>query len=106
MAAFMLARSSAQTSGQTLFYTQAVNQALTLIQRAAKEEFYEELLKIPSISSTKRLPAVVVHHLGMRMKFSTTLQQPFAVQDVECTVAGFEPDDKDDDAKVAVDAQH
>ena len=106
MAAFMLARVSAQKSGQTLFYAQAVDQALTLIQHAAKEEFYEELLKITSLSSTKRLPAVVLWHHGMRMKFSTTLQQPFAVQDVECTVVGFEPDEKDHDAKAALDAQH
>ena len=49
MAAFMLARVSAQRSGQTLFYMQAVDQALTLIQRAAQEEYYEELLKKPSL---------------------------------------------------------
>ena len=106
MAAFMLARVSAQKSSQTLFYAQAVDQALTLIQRSTQEEFYENLLKIPSLSSTKRLPAVVLWHQGMRMKFSTTLQQPFAVQDVECTVVGFEPDDKDHDAQAAIDAQH
>ena len=40
------------------------------------------------------------------MKFTTTLQQPFAVQDVECTVVGFEPDDKDYGTKAALDAQH
>ena len=97
MAAFMLARVSAQRAGQTLFYAQAVDQALTVIQRASTEEFYEEVLKIPSLSSTKRLPAVVLWHHGMRMKFSTTLQQPFAVQDVECTVVGFEPADNDYD---------
>lgn len=106
MAAFMLARVSAQKAGQTLFYVQAVDQPLTLIQRAAEEDLYEELLKIPSIQTTKRLPAVVLWHQGMRMRFTTTLQQPFAVQDVECTVVGFEPDDKDYDAKAAVDAQH
>ena len=106
MAAFMLARVSAQRAGQTLFYAQAVDQALTLIQRASKEEFYEEVLKIPSLSSTKRLPAVVLWHHGMRMKFSTTLQQPFAVQDVECTVVGFEPADNDYDTMAVLDAQH
>ena len=42
----------------------------------------------------------------MRTKFSTTLQQPFAVQDVEGTVVGFEPDDTDHDTKAAMDAQH
>ena len=106
MAAFMLARVSAQRSGQTLFYAQAVDQPQTLIHCATKETFYEELLKIPSLSSTKRLPAVVLWHHGMRVKFTTTLQQPFAVQDVEGSVVGFDPDDKDHDAKAALDAQH
>ena len=106
MAAFMLARVSAQKSGQTLFYAQSVDQPLTLIQCATQEEFFEDLLKIPSLSSTKRLPAVVLWHHGMRMKFTTTLQQPFAVQDVECTVVGFEPDDIDHDSKAAIDAKH
>ena len=106
MAAFMLARTSARESGQTLFYAQAVDQALTVIQSSTKEQFYEDLLKIPSLSTTKRLPAVVLWHTGMRMKFTTTLQQPFAVQDVECTVVGFEPADEDHDAKTAIDAQH
>ena len=105
MAAFMLARVSAQRSGQTLFYAQAVDQALTLIQHVAQEDFYEELLKIPSLSSTKRLPGVVLWHHGMRMKFSTTLQQPFAVQDVECTVVGFDPDDKDRGTKAAIEGR-
>ena len=95
MAAFMLARVSAHRSGQTLFYAQAVDQAQTLIHCATKEAFYEELLKIPSLSSTKRLPGVVLWHHGMRMRFTTTLQQPFAVQDVECTAVGFEQDSKD-----------
>ena len=88
------------------FYAQAVDQALTLIQRVAQEDFYEELLKIPSLSSTKRLPTAVLWHHGMRMKFRTTLQQPFAVQDVESAAVGFEPGDKDYDAKAALDVQH
>ena len=106
MAAFMLARTSAQKSGQTFFYVQAVDQAFTLIQRSTQEEFYEDLLKIPSLSLTKRLPAVGLWHHGMRMEFSTTLHQPFVVHDVECTVVGFESDEKDHDAKAAIDAQH
>ena len=106
MAAFMLARLSAQNAGQTLFYVQAVDQPLTLLQCASKEELHEKLLQIPSLSTTKRLPGVVLWHHGMRMRFTTTLQQPFAVQDVECTVVGFEPDDKDKHAHVAADAQH
>ena len=106
MASFMLARVSAKKAGQTLFYAQAVDQALSLIQHTEREEFYEELLKLPNLSSTKKLPGVFCWHYGMRMKFTTTLQQPFAVQDVECTVVGFEPDEKDYDAKAALDARH
>ena len=34
MASFMLARTSARTAGQTLFYMQAVDHPITLIQRA------------------------------------------------------------------------
>ena len=86
--------------------TKAVDQAQTLIHGATKEAFYEELRKIPSLSSTKRLPAVVLWHHGLRVKFTTTLQQPFAVQDVIGSVVGFGPDDKDHDAKAALDAQH
>ena len=88
MAAYMLARASAGKARQTLFYAQAVGQALTLIQHASKEEFYDEILKIPSLSSTKRLPAFALWHYGMRVKFTTTLQQPFAVQDVYMAYQG------------------
>ena len=40
------------------------------------------------------------------MRFTTTLQQPFAVQDVECAVVGFDPDDKDYETRTVADAQH
>ena len=60
MAAFMLARIPAQKSRQTLFYAQAVYQALTLTQRAAEQKFYEEFLQIRSKSTAKGLPAVVL----------------------------------------------
>jgi hypothetical protein len=106
MAAFMVARVSAAKSGQTLFYAQAVDQPQTLIKDATRHQFFEELLRIPSLSVTKRLPAVALWHVGMRMKFTTTLQQPFAVQDVECTVVGFDPDDRDGDAMAALQACH
>ena len=105
MAAFMLARESAGIAKQTLFYVQAIDQPLTVLQHASKSEFFEELLRIPSIQTTKRLPAVFLFHVGMRMRFTTTLQQPFAVQDVDCTVVGFDPDDLNKAAQTEVDAQ-
>ena len=40
------------------------------------------------------------------MRFTTTLQQPFALQDVECTIVGFEPADTDYELHTAIDQQH
>jgi hypothetical protein len=38
---------------------------------------------------------VVLFHYGMRVRLTTTIQQPFAVQDVEGTVVGFDADSAD-----------
>ena len=65
MAAFMLARQSAREARQTLFYIQAVDQAKAIIPETNAAQFYEGLLRIPSIQKTKRLPPVVLFHLGM-----------------------------------------
>ena len=105
MASFMLARASARKAGQTLFYMQAVDQPISLMQRASKESLHEERLRTPSISTTKRLPGVVVWHQGTRMRFTTTLQQPFAVLDGECIVVGCDPADQDKDTQSAAYAQ-
>ena len=105
MASFMLARESARTKKKTLFSVQAIDQPLTVMQHEEQKEFLTNLLRFPNISTTKRLPAAVLFHIGMRMRFTTMLQQPFAVQDVECTVVGFDPDDLDKAAQREVDLQ-
>ena len=97
MASFMISRQSARAAGQTLFYVQAVDQAKAIIPETNTACFYKDLLRIPSIQKTKRLPPVVLFHLGMRVRLTTTIQQPFAVQDVEGTVVGFDPDPVDSD---------
>ena len=74
---------------------QAVDQAKAIIPETNAASFYNNLLRIPSIQKTKRLPPVVLFHLGMRIRLTTTIQQPFAVQDVEGTVVGFDPDPVD-----------
>ena len=101
----MLARDSARTAKQTLFHVHAIDQPLTVMQYATQKDFHTELLRIPSIQTTKRLPAAVLFHIGMRMRFATTLQQPFAVQDVDCTVVGFDPDDLDKEAHMEMKSQ-
>jgi len=99
MIAFMLARQSACEAQQTLFYAQAVDQAKAIIPETNTAQFYEDLLRVSSIQKTKRLPPVVLFHFGMRVRLTTTIQQPFAVQDVEGTVVGFDPDPADFGAK-------
>ena len=99
MASFMLARQSAREARQTLFYVQAVDQAKAIIPETNQALFYEDLLRIPSIQKTKRLPPVMLFHYGMRVRLATTIQQPFAVQDVEGTVVGFDADPADSTTK-------
>ena len=95
MASFLVARQSADTASQTLFYVQAVDEPIGLAPSINTEEFYKELLQIPNVSQTKRLPGIVLFHHNMRVRLTTTIQQPFAVQDVEGTVVGFDPDPAD-----------
>ena len=95
MAAFMLARQSAREAGQTLFYVQAVDEAKAIVPETNTAQFYEDLLRIPSIQKTRRLPLVVLFHYGMRVRLTTTIQQRFALQDVEGAVVGFDKDTAD-----------
>ena len=71
------------------------NTASAIDPHANTGDLFKQLLAVPSLSQTKKLPGVVLFHQGMRMRLITTLQQPFAVQDAECTVVGFEPDPAD-----------
>ena len=91
MASYMISRKSAREAQQTFFYALSVDQAKSIIPETNKAGFYDDLLRLPSIQKTKRLPPVVLFHLGMRVRLTTTIQQPFAVQDVESTVVGFAP---------------
>ena len=95
MASYMISRKSAREAQQTLFYVQAVDQAKSIIPETNKPRFYKGVLRLPIIQKTKRLPPVVLFHFGMRVKLTTTIQQPFAVQDVEGIVVGFDPDPSD-----------
>ena len=91
MASYMISRKSAREAQQTLFYAQAVDQAKSIIPETNKTLFDEDFLRLPSIQKSKRLSPVVLFHLGMRVRLTTTIQQPFAVQGVEGTVVGFDP---------------
>ena len=94
-ASFAWARRSAREAKQTLFYAQAVDTPASVLIPGSRRDFLKDLLRVPSVQHTGRLPGVTFWHYGMRIRFTTTLQPPFAVQDVEGQVVGFEPHPSD-----------
>jgi hypothetical protein len=96
MSAVVVARQSAIRHKRPLVYVQAIDEPQCLAPGTDVVELYKTLLAVPSLSQTKRLPGIVLFHQSMRMRLTTTLQQPFAVQDAECTIVGFEPEPADD----------
>jgi hypothetical protein len=72
-----------------------VDTPASVVIPGSRREFFRDLLRVPSVQQTGRLPGIVFWHYGMRIRFTTTLQPPFAVQDVEGKVVGFEPDRSD-----------
>ena len=94
-ASFAWARRSAREAKQTLFYAQAVDTPASVLVPGDRRAFLKDLLRVPSVQHTGRLPGVAFWHYGMRVRFTTTLQAPFAVQDVEGQVVGFEPHPSD-----------
>ena len=99
MASFMEALKSARAAQKALFYIQAVDAAQNHAptKEAEAQDFYRELLKVPSLSKTSRLPAFCLLHVGMQVRLTTTLEQPYAVQDATATV--LELHFADDDAQ-------
>ena len=97
MASYMVARQSAQRCNRPLIYVQAVDEPKGVWTKMDPRQLLQDMLRVHSLSQTKRLPGVVLFHHGMRMRLTTTIADaaPFAVQDVECTVVGFDVDAAD-----------
>ena len=95
MAAVLVARQSAIRHRRSLVYNQAIDQPHSVDPDTSTAELFKQLLAVPSLLQTKRLPRVVLLHQAMCMRLTTTLQQPFAVQDAQLSVVGFEPDPAD-----------
>ena len=88
MASYVDARDSARLAQKTLFYVQAVD-VITNYSASCPEQsrdLFRSLLQVPSLTKTKRLPAFCLLHVGMEVRLTTTLDQPYAVQDATATV--------------------
>ena len=82
MACCTRATISARQAEQTLFYCQAVDVGARIAgSRKQDLEIYDRMLAVPSVAHTKRLPGWVCLHVGMRVRLTTQILPPWAVQD-------------------------
>ena len=99
MAALMIARQSAREHAEPLFFVQAIDRPARLpdscndclpTERESKiKEFFADMLRAQP-NATRRLPSFCMFHYNMRVRLTTTLAAPIAVQDVAGTVVGVE----------------
>ena len=87
MACYARATISARQAQQMLLYCQAVDVTAQIAgQRKADLDVYDRMLAVPSVALTKRLPGWVMLHPQMRVRLTTQVLPPWAVQDTTGTV--------------------
>jgi hypothetical protein len=97
MACYSRAMSSARHHQQTLFFCQAVDFSEQIARHRRDDlEVYKRMLSVPSVAHTGRLPAMVLLHMSMRVRLTTQILPPWAVQDATGTIMeiDFSPRDK------------
>ena len=100
MAAFMLSRMSATKANQVLYIVPAIDQPSTA--SSVDKQLLLKLLQVPSMSRTKRLPGLCCFHMHQRVRFTANIAPPFATQDTEGTIVGFDPDHRDTHALLSL----
>ena len=86
MASYTRATISARQHEQVLLYCQAVDYTRQLLDRKQDLEVYDRMLAVPSVATTGRLPGWVLLHTHMRVRLTTQVLPPWAVQDATGTV--------------------
>ena len=87
MASYTRATISARQAQQMLLYCQAVDDTEQITgQRKADLAIYDRMLAVPSVAHTQRLPGWVMLHPQMRVRLTTQVLPPWAVQDTTGTV--------------------
>jgi hypothetical protein len=97
MACYSRAMASARQHQEILFYCQAVDFSEQVGQRRQQDlEVYRRMLAVPSVAHTSRLPGWVMIHIAMRVRITTQVLPPWAVQDTTGTVMEIDlsPQDK------------
>ena len=68
MACFVEAKASAKAAKATLFYAQAVDLLFCNVPTSSLPQLYRDILAIPSLPNTQRLPGIAMFHFGMRVR--------------------------------------
>ena len=98
MASYSRALASARRHDHTLFLCQAVDfceQVASLGQGGLN--LYKQMLAVPNVAHTGRLPGMVLLHIGMRVRLTTQVLPPWAVQDAAGTIMEIEASLQDRD---------
>ena len=95
MASYSRSIISARQQEQVLLYCQAVDYSPQVLNRSRDLEVYDRMLAVPSVANTGRLPGWVLIHTGMRVRFTTQVLPPWAVQDTTGTVMEIDLSSRD-----------
>ena len=87
MACYVRATISARQAQQMLLYLQAVDFTAQIGgKRKQHLEIYNRMLAVPSVAHTMRLPGWVMLHPQMRVRLTTQVLPPWAVQGATGTI--------------------
>jgi hypothetical protein len=96
MASYSRSRTSARQLKQPLFFCQAVDFIEQVGGRNQQDlAIYERMLAVPSVAQMSRLPGVVLLHISMRVRLTTQVLPPWAVQDATGTIMEMEMSSRD-----------
>ncbi len=95
MAVYTRATASARRHQEILFYSQAVDTSTQIPRWHRDTTIYERALGVPSLPTTSRLPGIVLFHLNMRVRLTTQVLPPWAVQDTTGTIMEIDLCDPD-----------
>jgi hypothetical protein len=90
MISYMRATMSARQHKQILFYSQAVDKSDQIPPGRPCKDIYYRMLAEPSLARTGRLPGCALFHQDMRVRLTTQVLPPWAVQDATGTIMQIE----------------
>ena len=99
MASVLRAQAEARHAGKQILYVAASDTP----KKICTPNLYKEMLQAYHVQKTKKIPSVSLFFVGQRVRFTATIQAPFAVQDATGVIQGI--DLVPDDARAAANAQ-